>query len=56
MHDVKQRVLNPFGEVIEGLYVTGEFGGIWGHLYLGGGNLSEGLIGARIAARSLSDR
>lgn len=56
VHDVDQRVLNPFGEAIDGLYVAGEVGSIWGHLYMGGGNLSEGIIGAQIAARDLATR
>jgi succinate dehydrogenase/fumarate reductase flavoprotein subunit len=49
VHDTRQRVLNPFGEPIAGLYVAGELGSIWGHLYLSGGNLAECLISGRIA-------
>jgi succinate dehydrogenase/fumarate reductase flavoprotein subunit len=49
VHDVAQRVLNPFAEPIPGLYVAGELGSIWGHLYLSGGNLAECFITGRIA-------
>lgn len=49
VHDARQRVLNPFGEIIPRLYVAGELGSIWGYLYLSGGNLSECFIGGRIA-------
>lgn len=49
VHDVDQRVLNPFGEPIERLYVAGELGSIWGFLYLSGGNLAECFVSGRIA-------
>jgi succinate dehydrogenase/fumarate reductase flavoprotein subunit len=49
MHDSRQRVLNAFGEPIERLYVAGELGSIFGHLYLAGGNLTECFIGGQIA-------
>jgi succinate dehydrogenase/fumarate reductase flavoprotein subunit len=49
VHDVAQRVLNPFGEPIPGLFVAGELGSIWGYLYLSGGNLAECFITGRIA-------
>ena len=49
VHDAAQRVLNPFGEPITGLFVAGELGSIWGHLYLSGGNLAECFITGRIA-------
>lgn len=48
-HDVEQRVLNPFGEPIERLFVAGELGSIWGFLYLSGGNLAECFVSGRIA-------
>lgn len=48
-HNVEQRVLNPYGEPIERLYVAGELGSIWGFLYLSGGNLAECFISGRIA-------
>jgi len=50
-HDDRQRVLNPFGEVIGNLYVAGELGSVFGHLYISGGNLAECFIGGRQAAR-----
>ena len=51
MHDPRQRVLNAFGEPIERLYVAGELGSVFGHLYLSGGNLTECFVGGRIAGR-----
>jgi succinate dehydrogenase/fumarate reductase flavoprotein subunit len=55
-HDARQRVLNPFGEVIPGLYVAGELGSVFGHLYLSGGNLAECFIGGRIAGQEAAGR
>lgn len=49
VHDAAQRVLDPFGDPIAGLYVAGELGSIWGYLYLSGGNLAECFITGRIA-------
>jgi len=51
MHDPRQQVLNAFGEAIPRLYVAGELGSVFGHLYLSAGNLSECFIGGRIAGR-----
>lgn len=51
VHDKCQRILNSFGEPIPRLYEAGELGSIWGHLYLGGGNLSECFVTGRIAGR-----
>ncbi|MBT6276653.1 MAG: FAD-binding protein, partial [Chromatiales bacterium] len=51
VHDARQRVLDPFGEPIDGLYAAGELGSVFGHLYLSGGNVSECFIGGRIAGR-----
>ncbi|MGA8611253.1 MAG: FAD-dependent oxidoreductase [Xanthobacteraceae bacterium] len=48
-HDEDQRVLDAFGRPISRLYVAGELGSVFGHLYLSGGNYSECLIGGRIA-------
>jgi succinate dehydrogenase/fumarate reductase flavoprotein subunit len=56
VHDASQRVLNPFGEVIEGLYTAGELGSVFGHLYISGGNLSECFVGGRTAAREAATR
>lgn len=51
VHDRDQRVLNPFGEAIPGLYAAGELGSVFGHIYLAGGNLAECVVGGRIAGR-----
>jgi succinate dehydrogenase/fumarate reductase flavoprotein subunit len=48
-HDDRQRVLNAFGEPLHRLYVAGELGSVFGHLYFSGANFSECLIGGRIA-------
>jgi succinate dehydrogenase/fumarate reductase flavoprotein subunit len=48
-HDEDQRVLNTFGEPIHRLFVAGELGSVFGHLYLSGGNYSECLVAGRIA-------
>ena len=50
-HDERQRVLDAFGQPIPGLYAAGELGSMFGHIYLLGGNLTEGLVGGRIAGR-----
>lgn len=49
MHDQAQRVLNGLGESISRLFVAGELGSVFGHLYMAGGNISECFIGGRIA-------
>ena len=41
MHDAEQRILNAFGEPIPRLFAAGELGGVFGHLYMSGGNLAE---------------
>jgi succinate dehydrogenase/fumarate reductase flavoprotein subunit len=51
VHDEHWRVLDAFGQPIPGLYEAGELGGIFGFLYLAGGNLAECYIGAWAAAR-----
>jgi succinate dehydrogenase/fumarate reductase flavoprotein subunit len=51
VHDRWQRVLNPFGEPIPGLYAAGELGSVFGHVYLAGGNLAECMVGGRIAGK-----
>jgi succinate dehydrogenase/fumarate reductase flavoprotein subunit len=48
-HDEEQRVLDPFGVPIKRLYVAGELGSVFGHLYFSGANYSECLIGGRLA-------
>ena len=54
-HSMKQEVLNPFGEPIPRLYAAGELGSVFGHLYVGGGNLAECFVGGRIAAREAAN-
>lgn len=49
VHDADQRVLNPFGEPIGGLFSAGELGSVFGHLYLSGGNVAECFIGGNTA-------
>lgn len=51
VHDADQRVLDPYGEPIQRLYAAGELGGVFGHLYLAGGNLAECFVGGRNAGR-----
>ena len=41
VHDAEQRLLNPFSEVIEGLYAAGELGSVFGHLYTCRGAISR---------------
>lgn len=49
VHDEHQRVLDPFGAPIAGLYAAGELGSVFGHLYLSGGNVAECFIGGALA-------
>jgi succinate dehydrogenase/fumarate reductase flavoprotein subunit len=48
-HDSEQRALDAFGAPIPGLYVAGELGSVFGHLYMSGGNIAECFVGGRIA-------
>jgi succinate dehydrogenase/fumarate reductase flavoprotein subunit len=48
-HDACQRVLDGADRPIPGLYAVGELGSFFGHIYLLGGNLTEGIVGGRIA-------
>ncbi|GAB5377652.1 MAG: hypothetical protein AcusKO_41140 [Acuticoccus sp.] len=52
VHDAQQRVLDPFGEPIPGLWAAGECGSAFGHLYMSGGNLAECFIGGAIAGEN----
>lgn len=52
VHDAQQRVLDAFGAAIPGLYVAGELGSVFGHLYMSGGNIAECFVGGRIAGES----
>lgn len=51
VHDARQRVLNSYGEPIPNLYAAGELGGVFGHLYISGGNLAECFVGGWTAGR-----
>jgi len=52
VHDAEQRVINSFGEQIPRLYAAGELGGVFGHLYISGGNLAECFVGGWTAGRN----
>ncbi|MEM9357055.1 MAG: FAD-dependent oxidoreductase [Pseudomonadota bacterium] len=49
VHDARQRILDVYGDPIVGLYAAGELGSCFGHIYLGGGNISECIVTGRIA-------
>jgi succinate dehydrogenase/fumarate reductase flavoprotein subunit len=55
-HDEYQRVLDAFGEPITGLFVAGELGSAFGHLYMSGGNIAECFVGGRIAGEEAARR
>ena len=52
VRSAKGEILDTAGNPIPGLYSAGEFGSVWSAGYNGGGNIAEGLIFGRIAARS----
>ena len=52
VHDARQRILDPAGSPIAGLFAAGELGSLFGHLYLSGGNIAECFVGGRIAGRA----
>jgi succinate dehydrogenase/fumarate reductase flavoprotein subunit len=52
VHDAEQRVLNAFEQPIPRLYAAGELGGVFGHLYMSGGNLAECFVGGWTAGRN----
>jgi succinate dehydrogenase/fumarate reductase flavoprotein subunit len=52
VHDAEQRVLGSFGEPIPRLFAAGELGGVFGHLYISGGNLAECFVGGWTAGRN----
>lgn len=54
VHDARQRVLDPYGAPIAGLYAAGELGSVFGHVYMAGGNLAECFIGGAIAGREVA--
>jgi succinate dehydrogenase/fumarate reductase flavoprotein subunit len=51
VRNARQQIVNTFGEVIPRLYSVGELGSAMGFLYLAAANLSECVIGGRIAGR-----
>lgn len=51
-HDAEQRVLDPFGTPIQGLWAAGECGSAFGHIYMSGGNIAECFVGGGIAGRA----
>lgn len=51
VHNAQQQVLDPWGTPVPRLYAAGELGGVFGHIYLAGGNLAECFVGGRNAAR-----
>jgi succinate dehydrogenase/fumarate reductase flavoprotein subunit len=52
VHDAEQRVLDAFGKPIARLFAAGELGGVFGHLYISGGNLAECFVGGWTAGRN----
>jgi succinate dehydrogenase/fumarate reductase flavoprotein subunit len=52
VHDAEQRVLDAFGDPIPRLFAAGELGGVFGHLYMSGGNLAECFVGGWTAGRN----
>ncbi len=56
VHDARQRVLDPWGVPIAGLYAAGELGSVFGHVYMAGGNLAECFVGGAIAGREAAAR
>ena len=52
VHDAEQRVIDAFGHPISRLFAAGELGGVFGHLYISGGNLAECFVGGWTAGRN----
>ncbi|MGI9386248.1 MAG: FAD-binding protein, partial [Methyloligellaceae bacterium] len=52
VHNAEQQVLNAFGLPIPRLFAAGELGGVFGHLYMSGGNLAECFVGGWIAGQT----
>jgi succinate dehydrogenase/fumarate reductase flavoprotein subunit len=52
VHDAEQRVIDAFGQPVPRLYAAGELGGVFGHLYMSGGNLAECFVGGWTAGRN----
>ena len=51
VNNAHQQVMKGLDEPIPRLYVAGELGGVFGHLYLAGGNLAECFVGGWTAGR-----
>ena len=51
MHNVRQQVIDAFGDPIPKLYCVGELGSFFGHLYQLAGNLAECLSSGRTAGK-----
>ena len=51
VHNARRQIMDVFGRPIPRLYSAGELGSAFGFLYLSGGNLSECVVGGRIAGR-----
>ena len=54
VHNAQQQILNVYDEPIPRLYAAGEMGGVFGHLYLAGGNMAECFVGGWIAGRHVA--
>lgn len=54
-HDAQQRVVRVDGQPIRRLYAAGELGSLWDNLYLLGGNITECLVGGRIAGERAAE-
>ena len=52
VHDADQCVLDAYGKPIARLFAAGELGGVFGHLYISGGNLAECFVGGWTAGRN----
>ena len=52
VHDADQHVIDCFGQPIGRLFAAGELGGVFGHLYISGGNLAECFVGGWTAGRN----
>jgi succinate dehydrogenase/fumarate reductase flavoprotein subunit len=51
VHNARRQIMDVFSQPIRRLYSAGEIGSAFGFLYLSGGNLSECVVGGRIAGR-----
>jgi succinate dehydrogenase/fumarate reductase flavoprotein subunit len=55
VHDADQRVLDVYKQPIVRLFAAGELGGVFGHLYISGGNLAECFVGGWTAGRNAAN-